>query len=162
MSNSDSLRPRGLPGSSVHGIFQAIVLEWIATSFSRGSSQPRAQIWVSCMVDKTLYHLSHQGSPKSQSCSVVSDSLPSHALYSPWNSSGRNTGAGSLSLLQGIFPTQGLNPGLPHCRRILNQLSHRGSPRTLNIWVKVLSLSNTYSYTHTPACMRALKGQAGD
>ena len=48
-------------------------------------------------------------------------------LSSPWNSPGQNTGVGSLSLLQGIFPTQGLNPGLPHCRRILYQLSHRGS-----------------------------------
>ena len=41
-----------LPGSSVHGIFQAIVLEWIAISFSRGSSQPRVQTWVSCIVDR--------------------------------------------------------------------------------------------------------------
>ena len=52
-------------------------------------------------------------------------------LYSPWNSPGQNTGAGSLSLLQGIFPTQGSNPGLLHCRRILYQLSHKGSPRIL-------------------------------
>jgi len=37
----------------------------------------------------------------------------------------------SLSLLQGIFPTQGLNPGLPHCGQILYQLSHKGSPRIL-------------------------------
>ena len=50
---------------------------------------------------------------------------------SPWNSPGQNTGVGSLSLLQGIFPTQGSNPGLPHCRRILYQLSHKGSPRIL-------------------------------
>ena len=41
---------------------------------------------------------------------------------------------GSLSLLQGIFPTQGLNPGIPHCRWILYQLSHKGSPRKLD-WV---------------------------
>ena len=41
-----------LPGSSVHGIFQAIVLEWIAISFSRGSSQPKDQTRVSCIVDK--------------------------------------------------------------------------------------------------------------
>ena len=41
---------------------------------------------------------------------------------------GHNTGMGSLSLLQGNFPTQGLNPGLPHCRQILYQLSHKGSP----------------------------------
>ena len=56
------------------------------------------------------------------------NSLQPHGLYSPQNSSGQNTGVGSLSLLQGIFPTQGLNPGLPHCRRILYQLSHQGSP----------------------------------
>ena len=47
---------------------------------------------------------------------------------SPWNSPGQNTGVGSLSLLQGIFPTQASNPGLPYCRRILYQLSHKGSP----------------------------------
>ena len=47
-----------------------------------------------------------------------------HGLYSPWNSPGQNTGVGSLFLLQGSFPTQGLNPGLPHCRWILYQLSH--------------------------------------
>ena len=49
--------------------------------------------------------------------------------YSPWNFPGQNTGVGSLSLLQGIFPTQGSNPDLPHCRWILHQLSHKGSPR---------------------------------
>ena len=40
-------------------------------------------------------------------------------LYSPWNSLGQNTGVGSLSLLQGILPTQGLNPSILHCRQIL-------------------------------------------
>ena len=50
------------------------------------------------------------------------------------DSPGQNTGVGSLSLLQGIFPTQGSNPGLPHCRRILYQLNHQGSPRILE-WV---------------------------
>ena len=63
--------------------------------------------------------------------SVVSDSLWPHELYSLWNSPGQNTGVGSSSLLQGIFPTQGSNPGLPHCRWILYQLSHKGSPRIL-------------------------------
>ena len=53
---------------------------------------------------------------------------------SPWNSLGQNSGVGSLCLLQGIFPTQGLNSGLPHCRRFLYQLSHKGSPRILE-WV---------------------------
>ena len=40
-------------------------------------------------------------------------------MDSTWNSPGKKTGVGSLSLLQGLFPTQGLNPGLPHCRKIL-------------------------------------------
>ena len=64
----------------------------------------------------------------------MSNSLWPHGLYSPWNSPGQNTGVGSLSLLQGIFPTQGLNPGLPHCRQILYQLSHQGSPQLLE-WI---------------------------
>ena len=46
----------------------------------------------------------------------------------------QNTGVSSLSFLQGIFPTQGSNPGLPHCRQILYQLSHSGSPKILE-WV---------------------------
>ena len=65
----------------------------------------------------------------SKSYSVVSDSLQPHGLYSPCNSPGENTGVGSLSLLQGIFPTQGWNLGLPHCRQILYQLSHKGNPK---------------------------------
>ena len=70
----------------------------------------------------------------SESRSVVSDSLWPHGLYSPWSSPGQNTGVGSLSLLQGIFPTQGSTPGLLPCRQILYQLNHKGSPRTLE-WV---------------------------
>ena len=48
--------------------------------------------------------------------------------YSPWNSPGQNTGAGSYSLLQGVFPIQESNPDLPHCRQILYQLSYQGNP----------------------------------
>ena len=55
-------------------------------------------------------------------------------IYSPWNSPGQNTGVVSLSILQGIFPAQGLNPGLPHCGWILYQMSHKGSSRILE-WV---------------------------
>ena len=54
----------------------------------------------------------------------MSDSLRPHGLYSP----GQNTGEGSLSLLQGIFPTQESNQGLLYCRWILYQLSYEGSP----------------------------------
>ena len=69
-----------------------------------------------------------------ESHSVVSYSSWPHGLYSLWNSPGQNTGMGSLSLLQGIFPMQGLNLGLPHCRWILYQLSHEESPGILE-WV---------------------------
>ena len=72
--------------------------------------------------------------PESESRSVMSDSLWPHGLYSPWNSPGQNTGVDSLYLLQGIFPTQGSNPDLPHCGWILYQLSHKESPTILE-WV---------------------------
>ena len=62
-----------------------------------------------------------------------------HGLYSPRNS----LGVGSLSLLQGIFPTQELNPDLPHCRRIIYQLSHKGSPRILE-WVAYPFFSRSF------------------
>ena len=97
----------------------------------------------------------------------VSNSLQPHGVCSPWKSPGQNTGVGSLSLLQGIFPTQGSNPGLLHYRRILYQLSHQGSPlytighiimeirnstvfnlqtgepRTLVVWIAVWVQENT-------------------
>ena len=82
------------------------------------------------------------------SCSVVSDSLWSHGLQPatplcPWDSPGRNTGVGCHTLLQGIFPTQGSNPGLPHWRQILYRLSHQGRPFfwgfTQNVRLKVLT-----------------------
>ena len=77
------------------------------------------------------------GECESESHSVLSTPLWPHGLDSLWNSPGQNTGVGSLSLLQGICPTQGLNPGLPQCRQILYQLSHKGSPRILE-WVAYL------------------------
>ena len=68
-----------------------------------------------------------------------SESRSVRLFATPWtkqsmNSPGQNTGVGSCSLLQGIFLTQGSNPGLLHCRWILHQLSHQGSPRILE-WV---------------------------
>ena len=66
-----------------------------------------------------------------QSCPTFCDPMD---VYSPWNSPSQNTGVSSLSLLQGIFPTQGSNPGFLHGRQILYQLSHKGSSRILE-WV---------------------------
>ena len=71
---------------------------------------------------------------ESESCLVMSNSLQPHGLYGPWNSPGQITGVGSLSLLQVIFLIQGLNPGIPRCRQILYQLSHKRSLRILE-WV---------------------------
>ena len=71
-----------------------------------------------------------------QSRSVVSDSLqpcgllPARLLR-PWDSPGKNNGVGSHSLLQGIFPVQGSNSGLSHCRQILYHQNHHGSPPLL-------------------------------
>ena len=64
-----------------------------------------------------------------QSCPTLCNSMD-YTVHA-WNSPDHNTGVGSLSLLQGIFPTQGSNPGLPHCRQIIFQLRHQGSPRML-------------------------------
>ena len=73
-------------------------------------------------------------SNKNYMTSVVSNSLRPHGLYParllcPWNSLGKNTGMGSHSLLQGIFPTQGSNPGLLNCRQIFYCLSDQGNPQ---------------------------------
>ena len=101
---------------------------------------PEFKFWY-CLFKQNLRYLRHLGiffyssqHSESESCSVMSDSLWPHGLYSSWNSSGQNTGVGSHSLLQGIFPIQGSNPGLPRCRRILYQLIHKGSLRILE-WV---------------------------
>ena len=66
--------------------------------------------------------------------SVMSNSLQVYGLQPsrllcPWDSLGKNTGVGCHSLLFGIFPTQGWNPGLLRCRWILYHLSHKGSPQ---------------------------------
>ena len=86
----------------------------------------------------------------SASCSVLSGFLQQ---YSPWKSLGQNTPrVGSCSLLQGIFPTQGSNPGLLHCRQILYQLSYLGNLRT----EKHLKGSCVDSHTPKPSSEAAL------
>ena len=82
----------------------------------------------------------------SVACSVMFHSLRPHGL-----SPGQNTGAGSLSLLQGIFPTQGSNPGLPHCRWILYQLSHQGTAlfRALTLTLRSQPDSSSLSNVQT-------------
>ena len=87
---------------TVHGILQARILEWVAIPFSRGLPNPGI---------------------KPRSLVLQTDSLPTELPGKP-----RNTGVGSLFLLQGNFLTQEWNQGLLHCRRNLHQLSSLGSP----------------------------------
>ena len=89
----------------------------------------REQLWL-------FLHFTEHSGCKYKFCWFKSKLLPLSCtfrkatpwLHSPWNSPGQNNGVGILSLLQGIFPTQELNLGLPHCRWILYQLSHKRSP----------------------------------
>ena len=87
---------------TVHGILQARILEWVAFPFFSVSSNPEI---------------------KSRCPALQADSLQADSQEKP-----KNTGVGSLSLLQRIFPTQESNQGLLHCRRIIYQLSYQGIP----------------------------------
>ena len=88
----------------------------------------------------TIALISHasKSENKNEICSVVSDSLQPHGLYSPWNSPGHSTGMCNHYLLQGIFPTQGSNPGLPHCRQNLYQLNQQGISNASKVTFKIV------------------------
>ena len=97
----------------------------------------RQNRWVLLRRPTGPFHLRNIGEffPKWSEVKVVQSCPTFHyPMDCPWDSLGQNTEVGSLSLLQGIIPTQGLNPGLLHCRQILYQLSHKGNPRILE-WV---------------------------
>ena len=116
-----------LPGSSDHGLLQARILEWVAIPFSRGSFPPRSPaLQADCLSSEPP-----GGWPSQDLYFFTALGSLSARFLCPWNSPGKNTGVGTRSLLQGIFPTQGSNPHLPHCRRILYQLGHQGSPQIL-------------------------------
>ena len=78
------------------------------------------------MASADTWYLSDWTLYESESRSVLTGCLWPYGLYSPWHPPGQNTGVGSLSLLQGIFPIQGSNPGVLHCKRILYHLNHQG------------------------------------
>ena len=101
---------------------------------------------------------------ESESHSVMFDFLRPHGLYSPWNSPGQNTSMGSRSLLQGIFPTQLSNLHVLHCRQILYQLSHQGSPslikdvvKTHPVFLAVLSTSSCVLFSVQVYCLSLMK-----
>ena len=90
--------------------------------------------YISCIGRQVLYHWCHLGRPQVSSESDSHSVVRPHGLYSPWNSPGQNTGVGSLSLLQGIFPTQDRTQVSCIVARFFYQLSHKGHPRILE-WV---------------------------
>ena len=102
----------GLIRSLQNGKRHVIYLRWMVFE-NRGFHQPLGWSWINAKVKWKLL-------------SRVRLFYTVHGIIQA-----RILGVGSGSLLQGIFPTQGLNPGLPHCRQLLYQLSHQGSPRTL-------------------------------
>ena len=189
-----------LPGSFVHRIFQARVLEWGAIAFSRlhirylANVKSICEMWV--IKVKTWLHFVNLAIINfkvkvTQSCLTLCEP---HGLYSPWTCSGqntgvgslplgdlpnpgieavsltlqvdslpaepqgklKNTGVGSLSLFQRIFPTKGLNPHLPHCWQILYQLSNKGSPRILE-WV-AYPFSSGPSWPSNPTGVSCTRG----
>ena len=123
---SNSLQPHGF--RRVHGILQTRILEWVAFSFSRGSPQSRDWTQVSCIARGFF---------------TIKGILPLPGKP-------KNTEVGSLPLLQEKFLTQESNQGLLHCRQILYQLSHKGSPRILE-WV-------AYPFSSGSSCPRNRTG----
>ena len=106
---------------TVHGILQARILEWVAFPFSKGSSQPRDQ---------------------------TQDSLIAGEFFTSWTiGKPKNTGVGSLSFLQRIFPTQKSNQSLLHCRWILYQLSYQGATSFCGILQWKFSCSASFKIT---------------
>ena len=117
---------------------QLAMTNWVAVPGRSSKSLPKVKLATKKVVVPVWWSaagMKHYNFLKwSESCLVVSDSLSLHGLYSPLNSPGQNTGVVSLSLPQGIFPTQGSKTNLCHCRKILYQLSHKVSPQLSESW----------------------------
>ena len=106
----------------------SVVEYWKHTSFGARQT-PHSATCPLCLLEQVIQSL-YLGFFISTIVSVVSDSVRPHGLQPtrllcPWASPGKNTGVGCHALLQGIFPAQGSNSGLPHCRGILYHLSHQ-------------------------------------
>ena len=130
------------PGSSVHGILQARILTGVGCCFLLQGIFPTQGSY------PHVLHLLHwqagslpPGPPgdglvaKSCLTLVISWTVACQALLCPWDSPGKNTGVGCRALLQGIFLTQGSNPGLLHCRQVLYHLSHQGKTMCLLVFI---------------------------
>ena len=123
-------------------------------------------IFYSCFGYKSLWELDefcssvNPGSLKMHMCMLSQsyltlcdpmDPMECTRLLCPWNSLDKKTGVGCHALLQGIFPTQGSNPGLPHCRWILYPLSHLGShPQNAHAHILFPLVQNSWGITDNP------------
>ena len=145
------LMDSSLPGSSVYGIFQARILEWIGIPFSilniTFANNPGGFIEYLSMFPALCAVLCLVAQLYPILCDSMDYSLPGSSVHG--DSPGNNTGVGYHALPQGIFPTQGLNAGLPQRRQIVYCLSHQGSPSTelqeklkacLSIWKDIACL----------------------
>ena len=107
-----------LPGSSIPGVSQAGILEWVAISFSRGSSYPGMEPASPALQENTAESpvCACVHAKSLQLCPILCDPVDcSPQLLCPWDSPGQNIGLGCHALFQGIFPTQGLNLSYISC-----------------------------------------------
>ena len=126
---SDSCDPMDctLPGSSVNGILQARILDWVTISISRGSSQPRDWTWVFCIAGRFFTNLATKERKKEsiQSCPTPCDpmdcSLPGSSVHGILQS--RILEWVAISFFRVLA-----NPGLPHCGQTVNHLRPPGKP----------------------------------
>ena len=133
------------PGSSVHGIFQPRILEWVAMSFSRGSSQSRDKTHVSCLGRRVLYELNHWGSPVGgEGDKYLLDNKPvSHGWKTPKLNSQVERGSFWPLLAPGPFGSgfkgrvkrqQGLGQGLQRSLNMRCCLHSAGLGKPLTSW----------------------------
>ena len=121
-----------LPVSSVHGILQARVLEWVAMSFSRGSSQPRDRTRVSCLEGSSLYHLSHQESPSSPAATLAALELPASLSWETHTS---------------FLPVRPVLLGFD-CTQWINTYRENRIPRSVCSWWCALKWAEMYLQCH--------------
>ena len=125
------------PNMSANLENSAVATDWKRPVFTPIPKKGNAK---ECSNYCTIALISHasKSENKNEICSVVSDSLQPHGLYSPWNSPGQNTGVGSLSLLQGNLPSPGIEPRSPTFQ--VNSLPAEPQVKPKNTGVGSLSL----------------------
>ena len=146
------------PDSSVHGIYQATILEWVAIFSFMGSFQPRNQTRISCIshIGKwILYHWATWEACHTSLVAIVQSCLtlwnPSRLLC-PWNLPGNNIRVGCHFLLQGNFLTQGLNPHLLHWQAVSLPLVPPGKPTISRSLLRFMSIESVMLYSHLILC----------